>query len=81
MIAPDTAIGRPSLLLQLSDVIVRARRFYKEVSGKEGFVIEGKVSQEAFQARFKQKAPFDKDEEMGQDVKNWLNNMTYDKKG
>ena len=41
-----TALGRPSLLLQLSEVIVRARRYYQNISGADGFVIEGEVSKE-----------------------------------
>ena len=43
-----TALGRPSLLLQLSEVIVRARRYYQNISGADGFVIEGEVSKEVF---------------------------------
>ncbi|XP_059091903.1 proline dehydrogenase 1, mitochondrial-like isoform X3 [Tigriopus californicus] len=73
-----TALGRPSLLLQLSEVIVRARRFYQNVSGHDGFVIEGKVSKEAFEQRFKQKVNYDKYEP---EVQDWLGNMTFDKKG
>ena len=32
--------------LQLSEVIVRARRYYQNISGADGFVIEGEVSKE-----------------------------------
>ena len=35
-----TALGRPSLLLQLSEVIVWARSYYQNISGADGFVIE-----------------------------------------
>lgn len=72
-----TALGRPNLLLQLSEVIVRARRYYQTISGKEGFVIEGKVSKEAFEKRFKEKELY----EGNPDVQDWLSNMTFDKKG
>lgn len=64
--------------LQLSEVIVRARRFYQNVSGHDGFVIEGKVSKEAFEQRFKQKVNYDTYEP---EVQDWLGNMTFDKKG
>lgn len=61
-------------------MIVRARRFYQEISGNEGFVIEGKVSKEAFAQRFKQKANYDNiDGNKG--VQEWLHRMTSDKKG
>eukprot|EP00095_Tigriopus_kingsejongensis_P007525 maker-scaffold103_size370364-snap-gene-2.26 protein:Tk07525 transcript:maker-scaffold103_size370364-snap-gene-2.26-mRNA-1 annotation:"proline dehydrogenase isoform 2" len=73
-----TALGRPSLLLQLSEVIVRARRFYQNVSGRDGFVIEGQVSKEAFEQRFKEKVKYDN---LQPEVDKWLENMTFDKKG
>ena len=41
-----TALGRPSPLLQLSEVIVQARRYYQNISGADGFVIEGEVSKD-----------------------------------
>ena len=72
-----TALGRPNLLMQLSEVIVRARRYYQEISGQEGFVHEGKVSKEAFEKRFKEKANY----EGNPDAQKWLSNMTADKKG
>jgi hypothetical protein len=66
--------------LQLSEVIVRARRYYQEVSGKDGFVIEGEVSKDAFQKRFKEKASYD-NIDANEEVKDWLGNLTYDQKG
>jgi len=72
-----TALGRPNLLMQLSEVIIRARRYYQQISGQEGFVHEGKVSKDAFEQRFKEHEIHDGNEE----VQNWLSNMTFDKKG
>ncbi len=61
-------------------MIVRARQYYKEISGKEGFVIEGKVSPEAFEKRFKARVDYE-DVDAGEEVKEWLEGMTYDRKG
>lgn len=72
-----TALGRPNLLMQLSECIVRARRYYQNVTGQEGFVHEGKVDKEAFASRFKEKDIYEGNE----DVQNWLSNMTADRKG
>jgi len=72
-----TALGRPNLLMQLSEVIIRARRYYQQISGHEGFFIEGKVQKDAFESRFKEHEIHDGNE----DVQQWLSNMTFDKKG
>jgi len=72
-----TALGRPNLLMQLSEVIIRARRYYQHISGQEGFVQEGKVQKDAFENRFKEHEIHDGNEE----VQEWLSNMTFDKKG
>jgi len=72
-----TALGRPNLLMQLSEVIIRARRYYQQVSGEEGFVHEGKVNKDAFEKRFKSDGIHEGNEE----VQEWLSNMTADKKG
>ena len=61
-------------------MIVRARRYYQEVSGKDGFVLEGQVSKEAFEKRFKEKVSYD-NMDANQEVKDWLSQMTFDKKG
>ena len=63
--------------MQLSEVIIRARRYYQQVSGEEGFVHEGKVNKDAFESRFKEHAIHEGNEE----VQEWLSNMTADKKG
>ena len=72
-----TALGRPNLLLQLSECIVRARRYYEHISGAEGFVHEGKVNKNAFEERFKENNIY----EGNDNVQDWLSNMTFDKKG
>ena len=66
--------------LQLSEVIVRARRYYQSISGKDGFVLEGNVSKDAFEKRFKEKVSYDK-MDASQETKEWLDQMTFDKKG
>ena len=63
--------------MQLSEVIIRARRYYQQVSGHEGFVHEGKVDKHAFESRFKEKNLYEGNPE----VQEWLSNMTFDKKG
>ena len=63
--------------LQLSEVIIRSRRFYQEVTGLKGFVLEGQVKKEAFENRFKAQQIYEGNPE----VQEWLSRMTYDKKG
>lgn len=63
--------------LQLSEVIIRARRFYQEVTGLKGFVHEGQIKKEAFEKRFKEQHIYDGFPE----VQDWLSKMTHDKKG
>ena len=46
-----TALGRPQLLLQLSEVIHRARKYHQEVTGVKGSVIEGHVDPQMFENR------------------------------
>ena len=46
-----TALGRPQLLLQLSEVIARARKYHQEVTGVKGSVIEGHVDPQMFENR------------------------------
>ena len=58
-------------------MIIRTRRFYQEVTGKEGFVIEGQVKKEAFENRFKENRIYEGNPE----VQEWLSRMSFDKKG
>jgi len=72
-----TALGRPQLLLQLSEVIARARRYHEEVTGMKGQVIEGHVPPETYEAKLEAAGvPSEKP-----DVKQFLDNMTYDRFG
>jgi len=72
-----TALGRPNLLMQLSECIIRSKRYYQEVTGERGFVHEGRVGKHAFENRFKEEKIIQGNE----DVQKWLSNMTFDKKG
>lgn len=49
-----TALGRPQLLLQLSEVIMRARKFVSEVMGGSGNVIGQKLTAEELSKRLEQ---------------------------
>ncbi|KAB7495097.1 Proline dehydrogenase 1, mitochondrial [Armadillidium nasatum] len=73
-----TALGRPQLLMQLSEVIHRARLYFKEVTGKSGGnIISHDISRNAFEKRFREENILTDNEE----VKTWLQNMTFDQKG
>jgi len=72
-----TALGRPQLLLQLSEVIARARKYHQEVTGAKGSIIEGNTELETFQQGLKEAGV-----EVEQPaVQNWFESMDYDKKG
>jgi len=72
-----TALGRPQLLLQLSEVIARARKYHQEVTGAKGPVIEGHTDLQTFERGLKD-AGVEVEKPVVQD---WLDHMTYDKKG
>lgn len=77
-----TALGRPQLLLQLSEVIARARRYHEEVIGinnQEHFqpVIDSHSTPQSFEAGLEDAGLQTKDTE----VKKFLDNMTYDSQG
>eukprot|EP00092_Neocalanus_flemingeri_P028909 GFUD01031392.1.p1 GENE.GFUD01031392.1~~GFUD01031392.1.p1 ORF type:complete len:675 (+),score=189.08 GFUD01031392.1:55-2079(+) len=72
-----TALGRPQLLLQLSEVIARARQYHQEVTGVKGPVIEGNTDPGTFEQGLKEAGV----EVEKPAVQNWLDNMTYDKQG
>ncbi|KAF2362579.1 Proline dehydrogenase domain [Trinorchestia longiramus] len=74
-----TALGRPQLLMQLSETIARARQYFHKLTGTSGgAIISSDISSDVFKARFKQEAIGPVDNEA---VQKWLDNMTYDKKG
>merc|ERR1719244_1499291 len=72
-----TALGRPQLLLQLSEVIARARKYHEQVTGAKGPVIESHTDPEQFEQSLKEAGV----EVEKPAVQDWLENMTYDKKG
>lgn len=73
-----TALGRPNLLLQLSETIVRTRRYFKEVSGQnaEAGLQDAHIPKDQFANRFKVENFKDKPE-----LKEFLAGMTYDRQG
>jgi len=48
-----TALGRPEILIRLSDCLEKTRRYYQQITGKKGMVIKGKVDKAAFKEAFK----------------------------
>ncbi|XP_067015376.2 proline dehydrogenase 1, mitochondrial isoform X1 [Anabrus simplex] len=71
-----TALGRPQLLLQLSEVIMRTRQYMTDVVGGTGSVISHHVKAEDLEKKFEQacllsEAP----------VKKFLDKITYDREG
>merc|ERR1712242_686856 len=71
-----TALGRPEILIRLSECIERTRRYYTQITGKKGMVIKGKVDKSAFQEAFKAR---NMDENT--DVQNFLEQMVGDNEG
>ncbi|XP_031788105.1 proline dehydrogenase 1, mitochondrial isoform X2 [Nasonia vitripennis] len=49
-----TALGRPQLLLQLSEVIMRARQYVSDVVGGEGAVLAHHAKPEIFERKFEE---------------------------
>merc|ERR1740123_1952407 len=71
------ALGRPQLLLQLSEVIARARKYHQEVTGERGTVIEAHVDKETFKQDLREAGvPVEVPA-----VQNFLDHMTGDQKG
>lgn len=73
-----TALGRPNLLLQLSETIVRTRRYFKEVSGQnaEAGLQDANITVDQFANRFKVEDFKDNPE-----FKEFLEGMTHDRRG
>ncbi|XP_063926311.1 proline dehydrogenase 1, mitochondrial-like isoform X1 [Zophobas morio] len=69
-----TALGRPQLLLQLSEVIMRARKYMTEIVGGEGNVLSHHMTIQDLE----QKLSKIKDQES---VKKFLTQITADKQG
>jgi len=71
-----TALGRPEILIRLSDCLEKTRRYYTQITGKKGMVIKGKVDKSAFQDAFKARNLEDND-----DVQKFLDQMVGDSQG
>jgi len=71
-----TALGRPEILIRLSECIEKTRRYYTQITGKKGMVIKGKVDKSAFKEAFKAK---NMDENA--DVQAFLDQMVGDNQG
>merc|ERR1719403_643468 len=71
-----TALGRPEILIRLSECLEKTRRYYTQITGKKGMVIKGKVEKNAFSEAFKAKGI-----ERSKDVETFLANMTGDQEG
>jgi len=72
-----TALGRPEILIRLSECIEKTRRYYTQVTGKTGMVITGKVDRSSFEHVFKEKKILDRNA----DVQQFVHNMVGDKDG
>lgn len=72
-----TALGRPQLLLQLSEVIVRTRMFFTEITGVDTMAL-GKVSASEFQDQLDKRFHIKSDDP---EIKQWFEGMDYDKAG
>ncbi|GIY11428.1 hypothetical protein CDAR_536042 [Caerostris darwini] len=73
-----TALGRPQLLMQLSEVIARTRKYFKEVTGAAS---EHMVAEKVSPTAIATKLEYHKIKTDNEEVKNWLQNMDYDRKG
>lgn len=69
-----TALGRPQLLLQLSEVIMRTRQYMAEIVGGEGNVLSHHTKPEELEAKF------DKIQDK-ESLRKFLTQVTYDKEG
>jgi len=72
-----TALGRPEILIRLSECIERTRRYYTQVTGKTGMVITGNVNRTSFEDIFKERNILDKNT----DVQQFIQNMVGDNDG
>ena len=72
-----TALGRPQLLLQLSEVIARTRMFFTEITGEDRMAL-GQISPKDFQERLDQRFHIKTD---NPEIRKWLDTMDYDRRG
>lgn len=71
-----TALGRPEILIRLSDCLEKTRRYYTQITGKKGMVIKGKVDKAAFTEAFKAK-----NLDTNIEVQNFVEQMVGDSEG
>jgi len=71
-----TALGRPEILIRLSDCLEKTRRYYTQITGKKGMVIKGKVDKAAFKEAFKAK-----NLDTNIEVQNFVEQMVGDSEG
>ncbi|XP_035208773.1 proline dehydrogenase 1, mitochondrial-like isoform X2 [Stegodyphus dumicola] len=72
-----TALGRPQLLMQLSEVIARTRLYFKEVTGSSEHMAAENVTPTVIASKLE----YHKIKTDNEEVKKWLENMDYDRKG
>jgi len=72
-----TALGRPEILIRLSECIEKTRRYYSQITGMKGMVIKGHVNRSSFEDIFKAKNIL----EQNPDVQQFLQNMVGDNEG
>jgi proline oxidase, putative (fragment) len=72
-----TALGRPQLLLQLSEVIARTRAFFTQVTGVDKMAF-GRITPKDFQEKLESRFHIKTD---NHDIKRWFERMDYDQKG
>ncbi|ODM93544.1 Proline dehydrogenase 1, mitochondrial [Orchesella cincta] len=70
-----TALGRPQLLMQLSEAIARVHRYVGAVTGRKGYITQQGAKPEDFQRALDRAAKLDPT------VQHWLDGMTYDSTG
>jgi proline dehydrogenase len=71
-----TALGRPELLLILSDCLERTRRYYQQMTGKKGFVLRGHTNKAVLRDVFK-----DSNIDENENVQNFLEQIVADDAG
>jgi len=71
-----TALGRPEILIRLSECIEKTRRYYTQITGKKGMIIKSKISRTAFKDEFSKRGL-----DANTDVQKFLDQMVGDNQG
>ncbi|XP_077864874.1 proline dehydrogenase 1, mitochondrial-like [Saccoglossus kowalevskii] len=71
-----TALGRPQMLLQLSECLTSIRKLFVKIAGTEGDLIERKVTKETFQAQLEKMGIMARDKS-----DTWFTLIDYNKDG